>query len=102
MLDHNETLDALVEAIRFDVDYHIIDKKRKTPPEDGSINKELYRRIDKARERGVTIYPQQMRIRVLNRCGLSATPENHTLFDRAMDNFKWKLRQFNPNVNENA
>lgn len=91
-------IENLVQAIRFDVDYHCLETRR-TAPIQGSINRELYTRLKRAENKGNIVIPTGIRTRVLNSLGERASQENHALFDEAMDIFKDRLAAFNENTN---
>lgn len=86
-------LETLVQAIRFDVDYHCLENRRTTPIQ-GSINRELYNRLNRAETKGVPMFPSQMRLRILNSMGAKANQDNHAQFDKAIEAFKERLSTF--------
>lgn len=91
-------IERVIEAIRFDVDYNCTEA-RHTPPQQGSINRELYLRINKMERKDLPILTTNARKRVLNSLKLKATPENHTLFNTAVEVFKRRLNTHAPESN---
>lgn len=87
-------IETLVQAIRFDVDYHCLESRHTTPLQ-GSINRELYARLRRAQQKDLPMFPTGMRVRVLNSLGERGSLENHALFDEAVEVFKERLNAFN-------
>lgn len=83
-------IENMVEAIRFDIDYHCF-WHRIARPEDCQIDYNLYERIQIARDKGHAIYSPQLRRRVFSILFIKGTIRNHELFDIAMDRFKYRL-----------
>lgn len=93
------TIDTLVNAIRFDIDYHCTET-RTTTPQQGTINKELFKRLEQAQQKGNPVLPTGLRVRVFNSLCQKATVENHALFDKALDIFHEKLEEQRPQKTE--
>ena len=87
-------IETLVQAIRFDVDYHCMETRQTTPLQ-GSINRELHARLRRAQKKELPMFPPGMRVRVLNSLCERGSLENHALFDEAVDVFKERLNAFN-------
>lgn len=86
------TKENIIEAIRFDVDYHCL-SRRKVMPEEGAIDKCLHTRLKQQSDDEDTRYPVGMRRRIFNKFGVKGTIENHALFDTAMEEFKERLNR---------
>lgn len=95
----NLDIETLVQAIRFDIDYHCLETRQTTPIQ-GTINRELYNRLKRAESKETPMFPPGMRLRVLNSLGERATAENHTIFNEAVEIFKERLYAFNEKNNE--
>ena len=86
------TKENIIEAIRFDVDYHCL-SRRKVMPEEGAIDRCLLNRLKQQSDSEDTRYPVGMRRRIFNNFGVKGTIENHALFDSAMEEFKERLNK---------
>lgn len=89
-------IETLVQAIRFDVDYHCLESRHTTPIQ-GTINRELYARLKRATLKDIPMFPAGMRLRVLNSLGERGNQDNHALFDEAVEIFKERLSAFSEN-----
>ncbi len=86
-------LERMVEAIRFDVDYHLLSGTRTQTPIQGTISKDLYRRIEMARDKGKPVYHPDIRRRVFSALGVKGTVEHQLLFTEAQCEFKRRLKR---------
>lgn len=86
--------ERMVEAIRFDVDYHLLSGQRKQTPIQGTISKDLYLRIEDARAKGKAVFQPDIRRRVFSALGINGTVENQLLFTEAQQEFKRRLKRF--------
>lgn len=91
-------LERMVEAIRFDVDYHLLSGSRTQTPIQGTINKDLYRRIEMARDKGKPVYQPDIRRRVFSALGIKGTVENQLLFTEAQCEFKRRLKRIGDQI----
>ena len=91
-------LERIVEAIRFDVDYHLLSGNRTQTPIQGTISKDLYRRIEMARDKGKPVYQPDIRRRVFSALGIKGTVENQLLFTEAQCEFKRRLKRIGDQI----
>ena len=91
-------LERMVEAIRFDVDYHLLSGNRTQTPIQGTISKDLYRRIEMARDKGKPVYQPDIRRRVFSALGIKGTVENQLLFTEAQCEFKRRLKRIGDQI----
>lgn len=99
---HNQILiERLVEAIRFDVDYHL-NSGRTIPPSQGTFSREFSQRIEHAKEKGDIIFHKDLRRRVFGALLMKGTIENHAAFNSAVEEFKRRISRFTNKIAEAA